>query len=73
MELGLTTRHANDRSDKAMTIEQPSGSTAEQDRQYHTYTTHRIPWYIRMMWIAYWIAAVWYVIKYAIPTAKNYF
>ena len=49
------------------------GPSAEHDKQYHTYTTHRIPWYIRAMWIAFWIGCVWYIIKFAIASAKNYF
>ncbi len=40
---------------------------------YHAYETHRIPWYVRAMWIGYWIGCIWYVVKYAIPMARNYF
>lgn len=46
---------------------------AEKDRKYHTYDTHHIPWYVRAMWIAFWVGCIWYIIKYAIPMAKNYF
>ncbi len=45
----------------------------KQDRRYHTYTTHRIPWYIRVMWLCFWIGMIWYIVTYAIPMAKNYF
>ncbi len=45
----------------------------DQDRKYHDYTTHHIPWYVRLMWVGFWIGGFWYVIKYAIPMAKNYF
>jgi hypothetical protein len=45
----------------------------EQDRQYHTYTTHHIPWLVRLMWIGFWIGCIWYLVKYAIPMARNYF
>ena len=47
--------------------------TPEQDSRYHTYTTHRIPWFVRAIWICFWIGLVWYIIRYAIPSAKNYF
>jgi len=43
------------------------------DGQFHTYHTHHIPWYVRAMWIGFWIGAIWYVVRYAIPMAKNYF
>ena len=52
---------------------EPTGPTAEQEGQFHTYTTHRIPWFIRVMWICFWIGCVWYIIKWAIPSARNYF
>jgi hypothetical protein len=47
--------------------------SAEAESHFHTYTTHRIPWYVRAMWICFWIGAVWYTVKFAIPMAKNYF
>jgi len=48
-------------------------STAKTDRTFHTYSTHHIPWYVRLMWVGFWVGAIWYVVKYAIPMAKNYF
>ncbi len=50
-----------------------SKSEAKQDSRYHTYTTHSIPWFIRVMWVGFWIGMIWYIVKYAIPMAKNYF
>ncbi len=46
---------------------------ARHENKYHSYQTHHIPWYVRVMWISFWIGAVWYTIRYAIPMAKNYF
>lgn len=43
------------------------------EKRFHTYTTHRIPWFVRLIWICFWIGLVWYIIRYAIPSAKNYF
>ena len=48
-------------------------TTQEQEERFHTYTTHRIPWYVRAMWICFWIGAIWYVIKFAIPMAKSFY
>jgi hypothetical protein len=45
----------------------------EKDREYHTYTTHRIPWYVRGMWAGFWVGAIWYFVKFVIPMARNYF
>jgi hypothetical protein len=47
--------------------------TPQEDRAFHTYETHRIPWYVRLIWVGFWIGAIWYVIRFAIPSAKNYF
>lgn len=47
--------------------------TAQEEGAYHTYLTHHIPWYVRLMWVCFWIGAIWYIVRYAIPMAKNYF
>lgn len=44
-----------------------------EDANYHSYTTHRIPWYVRAMWIGFWVGMIWYIVKFAVPMAKNYF
>lgn len=54
-------------------MSEPIGPNAQQESQYHNYTTHRIPWFVRIIWIGFWIGLVWYLVKYAIPSAKNYF
>ncbi len=51
----------------------PPSSSPNDENRFHTYTTHRIPWYVRAMWIGFWVGLVWYVVKFAIPMAKNYF
>ena len=48
-------------------------TSPEQDRAFHSYSTHHIPWYIRGMWIVFGIALIWYLIRFAVPMAKNYF
>ncbi|MFQ5414698.1 MAG: hypothetical protein ACE5E6_09600 [Phycisphaerae bacterium] len=51
----------------------PPHESARDDQKYHTYETAHIVWYVRAMWIGFWIAAIWYIIKFAIPSAKSYF
>ena len=48
-------------------------ASPQEEGRYHTYTTHRIPWYVRLIWVGFWVGAIWYVIKYAIPMAKTYY
>lgn len=50
----------------------PYDSPAEENR-FHTYATHHIPWYIRIMWVVFWVLAVYYVIRWAVPMAKVFF
>lgn len=50
-----------------------SNAAPQDENRFHTYVTHHIPWYVRAMWIAFWIGLVWYLVAYAIPNAKNYF
>lgn len=46
---------------------------AAEEHKFHTYETHHIPWFVRAIWVAFWILTIWYIIRYAIPSAKNYF
>ena len=52
---------------------EPPDTPPEEDRQFHTYKTHRIPWYVHAMWIVFCIAAIWYVLRWAIPSVRDYF
>jgi len=52
-------------------LEAPNQSP-QQDAEFQTYSTHRIPWYVRVMWVAFWLGLIWYVIKFAIPSAKTF-
>ncbi len=56
-----------------MTTDQAGKWSADQDKKFHTFATHRIPWYVRAMWIAFWIGLIRYLVKFAIPSAKNCF
>lgn len=47
--------------------------TPDNEGGFHSYQTHHIPWYVRAMWIGFWIGLVYYIVRYAIPSAKNYF
>lgn len=52
---------------------QHDDAAPQNEGRYHTYVTHHIPWYVRALWICFWVGAIWYVVKFAIPMAKNYF
>jgi hypothetical protein len=44
--------------------------SAESERRFHDYTSNRIPWYVRLIWIGFWCFAAWYVIQYLFPSLQ---
>jgi hypothetical protein len=45
-------------------------STAEQEHQFHHYRGNEIPWYVRLIWIGFWIFAIYYTIRYLFPALR---
>ena len=45
--------------------------TAEQELKYHTYVSHVIPWYVRLMWVVFWIFAIGYVVANFLPAIQK--
>jgi len=43
------------------TVEQ---ATPESEHNFHHYRGNVIPWYVRMIWIGFWIFTVYYIITY---------
>ncbi len=48
----------------------PENTTPEQDHAYHYYRGNEIPWYIRVIWLGFWIGTVYYVIRYFFPAMQ---
>lgn len=46
-------------------------NTAEEDQQHHSYTGSVIPWYVRLIWVLFWIFAIYYAIKYFLPAIQS--
>ncbi len=44
--------------------------SAKEEGRRHTYAGTRIPWYVRLLWIGFWIFAVAYVIHYLLPALQ---
>jgi len=47
-----------------------SKSSAEAEHQHHHYTGNRIPWYVRLMWLGFWVFAIAYTIRYLFPAVR---
>ena len=45
-------------------------SAAEVEAHYHNYTSSRIPWYVRLVWLMFWIFAVYYALQYLFPALR---
>jgi hypothetical protein len=45
--------------------------TAEAEHRFHNYVGSRIPWYVRFIWIGFWIFAVYYTVTYLFPSLQQ--
>lgn len=51
--------------------ENSDSSSAEVEGRFHTYVGNRIPWYVRLIWLAFWVFAVYYTIAYLFPDLQT--
>lgn len=51
-------------------MSEPESTTPLDDRRFHRYVGNRIPWYVRALWIGFWIFALWYVLRFLIPALQ---
>lgn len=47
--------------------------SAQAERNYHTYHTHHIPIYVRLMWVGFYCLAAWYLIQFLFPSIREEF
>lgn len=45
-------------------------TTPEQEHVYHYYRGNEIPWYVRVIWLGFWIGTVYYIIRYFFPAMQ---
>lgn len=48
----------------------PDNTPAEVEHRHHRYTGNAIPWYVRAIWIGFWIFAIYYTIQYLFPAMQ---
>jgi hypothetical protein len=51
-----------------MSVEQ---SSAESELRHHTYITNVIPWYVRLIWVLFWIFVIYYGVTYFLPAIQE--
>lgn len=49
----------------------PDESTLAAEEQHHTYVSSTIPWYVRGLWLLFWIFVIYYGITYFLPAIQS--
>jgi hypothetical protein len=48
----------------------PDNQSAEAEHKFHNYTTNKIPWYVRLIWVGFWAFVVIYTVRYLFPAMQ---
>lgn len=48
-------------------------NTPEGEKRFHRYVGNRIPWWVHMIWLGFWILAITYVLRYLFPAIRTEF
>jgi len=51
--------------------EQVEQTSAEMENKHHRYRGNDIPWYVRLIWIGFWIFAVAYALQFMFPAIRT--
>lgn len=46
-------------------------TTAEEEHQFHDYVGSRIPWYVHLLWLMFWMFVVYYIVTWQLPALKT--
>lgn len=49
---------------------QSDSTSPEAEGVFHDYVGNRIPWYIRLIWLLFWIFVIYYTIRYMFPAVQ---
>jgi hypothetical protein len=49
----------------------PERTTPETDSKYHAYIGNVIPWYVRLLWVGFWILCISYILTWLVPALKT--
>ena len=51
----------------------PDNPPPQEENKNHTFITNRIPWYVHLIWVTYWIMAIAYALTYQFPVLRTEF
>lgn len=60
-------------SEKPTVNPQAPPDSPESEKRYHSYVGNRIPWFVHLIWISFWLLAVFYVLRYLLPAMRTEF
>ena len=49
----------------------PEKAPKEGEGGFHNYITNKIPWFVHLLWILFWIFAVGYVLIWLVPALQR--
>ncbi len=50
--------------------EQVASDPLTPEQKYHNYSSNDIPWYVRLMWLGFWVLAIVYTIRFLFPALQ---
>jgi len=48
----------------------PENQSVEAENRHHRYSGYRIPWYVHLLWIGFWLFSIWYLLQYFVPALR---
>lgn len=51
-------------------MSQPESATPKEESRYHHYTGNTIPWFVHLIWVIFWIIAIYYAVNWMWPTMQ---
>ena len=51
----------------------PETNSPEAENRNHRYVGNRIPWYVHLIWVSFWLLATYYVLRYFVPALQREF
>ncbi len=48
----------------------PENTSPESEGKNHSYVGHAIPWYVRLIWLGFWILCIAYILRWLVPALK---
>jgi hypothetical protein len=49
----------------------PEDRPAAVENENHTYAGSRIPWFVHVLWLLFWIFAIGYTLAYLVPALRK--